>query len=140
MMNNLIELQSFKGEARVDSRVIARELGIQSGNLLETVYKYRQKIERFGILTFQTGKIGRRGRPERYALLNEDQAHFVMALSRNTERVRIRLARFTRSIWLASIFSLFYGRRNLLILNRFIVSVHRRQKPEKRPKSAVWAV
>lgn len=86
-MNNVIELRPVKGEARVDSRIIAEELDIQHGNLMETIQKYRSNIEGFGILPFKTEKTGKRGQPVRYVLLNEDQAHFVLALSRNTQRV-----------------------------------------------------
>lgn len=95
---NVIPLTVRNQEPRVDSRVIARELGIQPGNLLETVCKYRAEIEGFGILPFQTEKTGRRGQPERYALLNEDQAHFVLALSRNTPRVVDLKARLVHAL------------------------------------------
>lgn len=89
--SNVIPLVTHKQEARVDSRVIARELGIQPGNLLETIYKYQAEIEDFGLLPFKTEAVkipGARGtKHQRYALLNEDQAYFVLALSRNTASV-----------------------------------------------------
>lgn len=88
---NVIPLTIHKQEPRVDSRILARELGIQPGNLLETVYKYQTEIKDFGLLPFQTEAVksaGSRGaKRQRYALLNEDQCHFVLTLSRNTRRV-----------------------------------------------------
>jgi phage regulator Rha-like protein len=90
-MAEIIELHPVKGEARVDSRVIARELGIQHGNLMETIQKHLADFEGFGLLPFKTEavkKAGARGtKHHRYVLLNEDQAHFVLTLSRNTRRV-----------------------------------------------------
>ncbi len=49
---------------------------------------YKEQTEQaFGILRFENAKIDGRGRPGKYALLNENQATFVMALSRNTPEV-----------------------------------------------------
>lgn len=89
-MNNIIDIRDIKGEPRIDSRIIARELGIQHGNLMGTIHKYREQIEGFGQLPFKT-EVGKRkqggGNPLKYSLLNEDQCHFVLTLSRNTQRV-----------------------------------------------------
>jgi phage regulator Rha-like protein len=72
----------------VDSRLIAERLGVEHDNFLQTVQSYQTQIEQvFGILLFETGKIKGRGRPSRHALLTEDQATFVMTLSRNTPEV-----------------------------------------------------
>lgn len=90
MSDNVIQLVHSAGEARVDSRVIAKHLGTQHKSSMELIDKYAEKIRRFGHLPFQT-EVGKRaqggGRAERFALLNEDQAFFLLALSRNTERV-----------------------------------------------------
>jgi phage regulator Rha-like protein len=72
----------------VDSRLIALDLDIQHEVLMRTVKKHQVKIEqRFGIIRFENGKINGRGRPEKFAWLTEDQAMFVMTLSRNSDRV-----------------------------------------------------
>lgn len=72
----------------VDSRLIAEQLGIEHRNFLETLDNYQTQIEQaFGILRFETAEIQGRGRPGRYALLTEDQATFVMTLSRNSPEV-----------------------------------------------------
>lgn len=85
-----ITLAQFKDEPRVDSRVLAEQLGTQQKSNIELIDKYADKIRRFGHLPFQT-EVGKRTQggdiAERFALLNEDQAFFLLALFRNTERV-----------------------------------------------------
>lgn len=85
-----ITLTQSQGEPRVDSRVLAEQLGTQHKSSIELIDKYADKIRRFGHLPFQT-EVGKRaqggGKAERFALLNEDQAFFLLALSRNTDRV-----------------------------------------------------
>ncbi|NNA87900.1 Rha family transcriptional regulator [Pseudomonas gessardii] len=88
-MNAIVLIRS-KGEARADSRVLAEQLGVKAKNTLGLIERYIGKFERFGVVPFQTekplaGTAG--GRPERFALLNEDQAFFLLSLSRNTDRV-----------------------------------------------------
>lgn len=84
-----LTLVSGKGEPRVDSRVLAAGLRNQHKNVLELVERYRSHFARFGVVPFQTekptGSSG--GRPERFALLNEDQSFFLLSLSRNTDHV-----------------------------------------------------
>jgi Phage regulatory protein Rha (Phage_pRha) len=75
-------------------------LGIQHESFIETVEKYKKQSEQaFGVLRFETGKpsggsLG--GRPEKFALLTEEQATFYMTLSRNTPEVvqlKVRLVK-----------------------------------------------
>ena len=76
------------GELVVDSRLVAQDLGIEHESFMETIYEYQSETEEaFGFLRFETGKISGRGRPPKYALLTEDQATFLMTLSRNTPEV-----------------------------------------------------
>jgi Rha family phage regulatory protein len=75
----------------VDSRLIAESLGIKHKNFLATIEKYQTQIESsFGAIAFETRefktKQGNRSN-ERYAYLTEEQATFLMTLSRNTEKV-----------------------------------------------------
>jgi len=85
-----IKLSSMKGEARVDSRIIANELGIKHINFIETLNKYESELKELGQLPFKT-EVGYRqqggGNPQKYALLNEDQAVFALTLSRNNPTV-----------------------------------------------------
>lgn len=76
------------GQLFVDSRLIAPRLAVKHENFYETLLKYQTQIEQaFGIIRFETGKIKGRGRPPKFAYLTEDQATFVMTLSRNTPEV-----------------------------------------------------
>ena len=76
------------GEIVVDSRLIAERLGIDHSNFLETIEKHRTiATQAFGIFRFETEKLNGPGRRPKYCLLNEDQATFVMTLSRNTPDV-----------------------------------------------------
>lgn len=85
-----ITLVHSKGEARVDSRVLARQLGTKHQNTFELIKRYAVKLKRFGHLLFQTENGARPqggGKAERFALLNEDQCYFLLTLTRNSERV-----------------------------------------------------
>lgn len=80
-------------ELVVDSRLVAEKLGIEHKAFLQTLKKYQDKIEsRFGTIAFQMesskmpdGRIN--PKPEKYALLTENQALILMTFSRNTEEV-----------------------------------------------------
>jgi phage regulator Rha-like protein len=89
-VSNMVTLpiQSVEGQLVVDSRLVAEQLGIEHHNFLQNVQVYQSQVEQaFGFLLFQTGEIDGRGRPEKYALLTENQAAFLMTLSRNTPQV-----------------------------------------------------
>lgn len=84
-----LPLVTKKAEARVDSRLLAQHLGNQHKNVIELIERYLTQFKTMGVVPFETEKpIGAAGgRPERFALLNEDQAYFLLGLSRNTPRV-----------------------------------------------------
>lgn len=85
-MSNVTVIER-NGVLVVDSRLIAERLAIAHKNLLATVDKYKQRAERtFGKIAFETRK-SERGKPERFAWLTEEQATFLMTLSRNTDEV-----------------------------------------------------
>lgn len=74
----------------VDSRLLAERLGIQHESFVRTIENYKTQAEQaFGVFRFETGKPtgSQGGRPVRYYLLTEDQATFIMSLSRNTTEV-----------------------------------------------------
>lgn len=81
----------LKGDdSRIDSRIVARLLGIKHDNFMQTLERYQNELRTYGVFLFQTGKPPRGtkgGRPEKYAMLNEDQFVFSITLSRNTPRV-----------------------------------------------------
>ena len=85
-----VQLQVTPAEARVDSRLIAEQLGNRHKSVMVLIDRYADQFQGFGQLTFEMSIGGRQqggGRAERSAMLNEDQALFLLALSRNTERV-----------------------------------------------------
>lgn len=76
------------GQLVVDSRLIAEELGITHKSFKETIRTYQDEIEEsFGALAFLNGE-STGGRPDTAYLLTEDQATYIMTLSRNSEQVR----------------------------------------------------
>jgi anti-repressor protein len=91
-MNNLSVLER-DGILVVDSRLIAKQLGIQHRSFFQKVIlKYQSEIEfDWGVLRFQIAKPSEGssgGRPERYALLTEQQAYLVLTYSKNTFQAR----------------------------------------------------
>lgn len=97
--DNGLPLVLAKDGPRIDSRIVAEELGIENRALLQNIDNYLPKFNAFGVVTFQTQKPpkgSKGGMPVRFALLNEDQAYFAVTLSRNTEQaveVKFRLVR-----------------------------------------------
>ena len=75
-------------EPRVSTQQLAKHLGNKHRSLFELVQDHRADFEQLGILRFQTGVIDGRGQPEKFAMLNEDQATLALAFSKNTKRVR----------------------------------------------------
>lgn len=84
-----ITVSTFAGELRADSRSFAPKLDVRHRQLMDNIRKYQDKFEALGVLPFETekpsGDVG--GRPEVYVLLNEDQAYFLLTLSRNSDAV-----------------------------------------------------
>lgn len=98
--NTAIELIQMNGEVRVDSRIIAKGIGVKHPNLMQTIYTYQSELEKFGQLLFET-EVGERpqggGNPQRYALLNRNQIGVATSLSRNTpEVVSFKVALFKK--------------------------------------------
>ena len=54
---------------------------------MELIERHIPQFRRFEIVPFQTEKLPSRDRPERFALLNENQAYLLLTFSRNTEQV-----------------------------------------------------
>ncbi|MGL6342313.1 MAG: Rha family transcriptional regulator [Waterburya sp.] len=87
-MSDLTVFQHEDGYLVVDSRLIAQELGIEHESFMKTVDRYKNQAEQaFGFLRFEVGEIQGRGQPEKFVYLTEDQATFLMTLSRNTPEV-----------------------------------------------------
>ena len=77
-------------EARIDTRLLAGQLGNKHRHVIALLDKYHDLFKKHGHVTFKNADGDRRqggGKAERYALLNEDQAYLLLSLSRNTETV-----------------------------------------------------
>ena len=85
--SNAIALTATTIEARVDSRLLAKRLGIHHHNLFAQVKSHKADFKEFGKVPFQTEALPS-GQSEKFALLNEDQAHLLLTYSRNTAKVR----------------------------------------------------
>lgn len=79
-----LTLAVIDGEPRIDSRLVAAELGVAHEATQKLIDKYSTQFQELGILRFQIGEIEGRGQPEKLYLLNEDQTYFLMTLVRNT--------------------------------------------------------
>jgi phage regulator Rha-like protein len=77
------------GALVVDSRLIAQELGVTHKAFMDTIRKYEKQTEQaFGGLRFETAVPEKpTGNPPQFVYLTEDQATFLMTLSRNTPEV-----------------------------------------------------
>lgn len=90
--SSLIQVSSQNDQLVVDSRLVAAQLGITHKSFAETIRKNQSEMEQeFGRVPFKT-EVGERsqggGNPEKIYCLNEDQALYLMTLSRNTDAVR----------------------------------------------------
>lgn len=85
-----LTLTTVKAEPRIDSRPLAKSLRNKHKAVMALIDRYADKFKAFGQLPFKK-EVGDRvqggGNPERFALLNEDQAFFLLSLSRNSEHV-----------------------------------------------------
>jgi len=86
-MNDLI-LAVIDGEPRIDSRIVAAELGVEARATHQLVDKYSSQFEQLGSLPFEMEVKKREvgATQEKFYLLNEDQTYFLMTLVRNTEQ------------------------------------------------------
>ena len=99
-MNDLISLVVVDQEPRVDSRLIAKQLGVKNINTRELIEQYLPDFEEFGLTRFET-EVGKRrqggGNPEKYYLLNEDQSYLLLTYAQNTEQARNLKKRLVRA-------------------------------------------
>ena len=80
-------LTVVRDEPRADTRLLAQHLGILPRSVFRLVLDYRPDFEAFGKVRFENAP-SPSGQPERFALLNEDQAYLLLTYSRNTATVR----------------------------------------------------
>lgn len=90
MINQQLEIINIDNQLFVDSRQVAKVLGIEHESFFTTIKKYTSDLSDFGHLRFEIGtvtnSVGAINKTN-YALLNEDQATFLGTLSKNTRQV-----------------------------------------------------
>lgn len=89
-----IQIQTVQGEARADSREIARALGNQHKNVLALIDDYQGDFAELGRVAFETRTLETAGGTQktRCAMLNENQCYFLLTLVRNSDLVvRLKL-------------------------------------------------
>ena len=80
-------LTTAKDEPRIDSRLVAKSLRNKHKAAMAVIERYADKFKAMGLLPFKKEVITGKGQPEKFALLNEDQAFFLLSLSRNSDHV-----------------------------------------------------
>lgn len=88
-----LELQEGK-EPRIDSRLLAKRLNQDHRSTYRLITRYKSDFETLAKLRFQIAPSAdsATGQKERFAFLTEDQAYFLLTMSRNTQRVvRLKL-------------------------------------------------
>jgi len=89
-IHDQLTLTTTTTEARIDSRLLAKQLDNKHRHVMALLDKYLDVFKKHGHVSFKNADGERRqggGKAERYALLNENQAYFLLNLSRNTEIV-----------------------------------------------------
>lgn len=95
-MSSMISLVVVDQEPRVDSRLIASQLGVEHKNTRSLIEQYQNALENFGKVPFETEASGKTNQPQKFYLLNEDQSYLLLTLTRNTDQavqLKIRLVR-----------------------------------------------
>lgn len=80
-----LTLNYLNEEPRVDSRLVAAQLGNQHESILSLLSDYEDEMKGFGLFRFEIAEKEGRGRPPKFALLNEDQVYFLLTLVRNND-------------------------------------------------------
>ena len=88
--NNDIELVQSK-EPRIDSRLVAKEMGIKHKNLYELISKHKKALREFGTIPFQTETWNHRtgANKVKFALLNENQFDLISRIARGKNHKQI---------------------------------------------------
>jgi len=85
-MTDFVKIQ--RNDVFTDSMVIAKGTDNKHESVVRLTMNYREDFEDYGKLEFTDLKSGKRGRPTRVYLLNEQQATLLVTYFDNTETVR----------------------------------------------------
>lgn len=103
-MPQALALVEARGEPRIDSKQLARTLSNNHHAVMELVRRYEDHLKSLSHLAFQMRDGERKqggGKAERVALLTEDQAVFLLTLSRNSRPVVELKARLVQAFGVA---------------------------------------
>ena len=83
-------LITVKAEPRIDSRLLAKSLGTKHQSTFELLQEHKADFMELGVLRFETAKTSgeQAGRPEKVAMLNEDQSYLLLTYSLDTAHTR----------------------------------------------------
>jgi phage regulator Rha-like protein len=81
-----VQLSIVEREPRVDSRLIADRLGTDHRSTFRLLTKFKTEFEHLGMMRFEIAPSAS-GQHQKFAFLNEDQAIFLLTLTRNTPKV-----------------------------------------------------
>lgn len=98
--SGLLPIKTVNKKEVIESLLIAEELGIKHNNFVDSIKKHLPAIELyFGRVAFQTPTLNTKGGLQKVsvACLTEDQAIFIAALSKNTEKVVAFKAKLVKS-------------------------------------------
>jgi phage antirepressor YoqD-like protein len=90
METSLLVLIPNDGVPVVDSRVVAEKCGVEQKSFRQLIGDYQATIEQaFGRVRFENDTLQTNGGPQKttFSLLTEDQATFIITLTRNTAQV-----------------------------------------------------
>lgn len=82
-----LALTGDNDKPRVDSRVMADYLQRRHRSVFRIIERYSDQMREHGTLRFEIALTSAKGTPQKYALLNEDQAYFLLTLMRNSDHV-----------------------------------------------------
>ena len=87
-MSNEIEIVNMDG-LRVDTRTLAPKLDVRHRGIIQNIRSYETEFSELGRVLFEKAPLSTPGGTQEivYALLNEDQAYFLLTLSRNSPMV-----------------------------------------------------
>lgn len=97
MSKDILVLTLVEGTPRIDSRLIAAELGVEHKATRQLIQQYLADFEEFGKVPFQMEASGKTNQQQKFALLNEDQSYLLLTYSQNTEQARQLKKRLVRS-------------------------------------------
>lgn len=88
-MGELLLVEEVNGEARVSSKVVAENVGVEHGSVVRLIKKHMVHIEEFGRVGFEIVPLETKGGTQstNVYFLNEEQSTFLLSLMKNSEIV-----------------------------------------------------